>query len=114
MRISDWSSDVCSSDLHAGICGRLREHAQPFEIHIVVAENSVDGHTGLRAADEPSEENVPVQTTSLRNGLAVRRKGRSKIGCGHHRSRAVDAVAVDDQAGGDGQDRKSTRLNYSH
>src|SRR3546814_5436720 len=62
---------------HAGICGRLREHAQPFEIHIVVAENSVDGHTGLRAADEPSEENVPVQTTSLRNGLAVRKIGRA-------------------------------------
>src|SRR3546814_18617961 len=30
------------------------------------------------------------------------RKGRRKIGCGHHRSRAVDAVAVDDRAGGDG------------
>src|SRR3546814_17489735 len=23
---------------HAGICGRLREHAQPFEIHIVRSE----------------------------------------------------------------------------
>src|SRR3546814_16280152 len=82
---------------HAGICGRLREHAQPFEIHIVVAENSVDGHTGLRAADEPSEANVPVQTTSLRNGLAVRRKGPRQTGCGPHRSRQIDAVADDEQ-----------------
>src|SRR3546814_21132249 len=32
MRISDWSSDVCSSDLHRGLVGRLPPRLRAFAL----------------------------------------------------------------------------------
>src|SRR3546814_2795114 len=47
MRISDWSSDVCSSDLHDTGCPGfgLRSHPQNL-IRIMPAEGVVDGVAG--------------------------------------------------------------------
>src|SRR3546814_20993478 len=55
MRISDWSSDVCSSDLPEGAAG-LRPDARPVPVQVALAGGSgeIGGHDefgrGLRAA----------------------------------------------------------------
>src|SRR3546814_6657529 len=38
MRISDWSSDVCSSDLAQHVCEALRKHGvtAPIDVHLMV------------------------------------------------------------------------------
>src|SRR3546814_19884034 len=43
MRISDWSSDVCSSDLHRGQCWPLSVHYLGVEVEdaLVLAEGSI-------------------------------------------------------------------------
>src|SRR3546814_15021665 len=41
MRISDWSSDVCSSDLHDG-GGSLRDRAPPARRHEALAKPGCD------------------------------------------------------------------------
>src|SRR3546814_16863741 len=47
MRISDWSSDVCSSDLHLSFQGgRVYAHARPLEVRPVRGD-----HYELRAAE---------------------------------------------------------------
>src|SRR3546814_2967218 len=40
MRISDWSSDVCSSDLKTGYSGRIRTLSLDIAVAIVTAEAS--------------------------------------------------------------------------
>src|SRR3546814_13895622 len=40
MRISDWSSDVCSSDLQVTVDGRTQALAQPF--FVVATQNPLD------------------------------------------------------------------------
>src|SRR3546814_1945365 len=94
MRISDWSSDVCSSDLHgrqschleaAARCGRVAEGTWgPGLSGAAYGQwRRADWRAGFRDAD-------------LRSGLVARAGGRwSRNG----RKRA---------------DRKSTRLNSSH
>src|SRR3546814_7217723 len=108
MRISDWSSDVCSSDLEVQLVvvveepdlavggvmqrvGVLGGHLQ----EVVVA--GVDAHAVVDVLGEPR----------LRLAVALQ---------AHHleadHQAIADAVAV---AGGEvGVDRKSTRLNSSH
>src|SRR3546814_2791406 len=101
MRISDWSSDVCSSDLAAAEagsgrrCRQVEELAQlalgPDEVRQGVAvEDFQEGLQGL--ADRRSEDAAPVQAATGRAG----------------------AEAFDDAEIGLGPDRKSTRLNSSH
>src|SRR3546814_3409177 len=91
MRISDWSSDVCSSDLH-----------QPPEIALVGAVAFLRGG-GLRARGRllgrqldllGDRVDASLDTAGIIIGLELR--------C-HH--------VADDPAR---QDRKSTRLNSSH
>src|SRR3546814_7376602 len=113
MRISDWSSDVCSSDLrpgltspHAGInraegglFSRLRDGSDP-------GRRSVHG---LRKQRPPAARTrlVSTQASALRflikrssdNESSTRRPGRGMRKAGH---------------GWPAADRKSTRLNSSH
>src|SRR3546814_7181803 len=52
MRISDWSSDVCSSDLDAVLLGDRRDRqddARQVDA-LVVAQGAAGDHTGLRMA----------------------------------------------------------------
>src|SRR3546814_5430126 len=51
MRISDWSSDVCSSDLHLASYG--------FRLSNIV-DNNVDGAADTTARDRPDVEIVDV------------------------------------------------------
>src|SRR3546814_3699622 len=100
MRISDWSSDVCSSDLQVG-AERIAEGAdhdvgahalRAVDIAVREAEDAISGVIGQRHADLPPRR----AHQALRIGCGHRGAGQSK------RQRRAD------------KDRKSTRLNSSH
>src|SRR3546814_13922118 len=68
MRISDWSSDVCSSDVHIGTSARQLGSAQSlaFRVRVQLAPQKLSLHPGmscraeiLTAQGEPTR-NVPV------------------------------------------------------
>src|SRR3546814_10564139 len=106
MRISDWSSDVCSSDLLAAIECRLRqrgiEEDERLCRHAAIldeaerqgGDSAAPGDVGRRAAEmrdrigEARAVHVQPEPT-----LRAQRADRSDLGWG---------------------DRKSTRLNSSH
>src|SRR3546814_8581244 len=104
MRISDWSSDVCSSDLHGGAD---RDHAAELRI------------TALKSNVEP-----PVRTLLRTGGIHVRQSltdtGGSQLELRMTRKSRPQRFArhreMRQRAGGlrVGIDRKSTRLNSSH
>src|SRR3546814_6885736 len=98
MRISDWSSDVCSSDL-----ARLRDVGVDQQ-HVVIgldreAQGKVDGGEGLALA-------------------RVRRSDQHAVSARQDRTVSDAAEIADQLALHDaiffGKDRKSTRLNSSH
>src|SRR3546814_9036144 len=120
MRSSDWSSDVCSSDLHVEV---------RIERELRAAHRLPQPHVIAAALLRRLQEGVvgEVQSTRLQVGLAGRRLGRHQgaaddvedeaLGIGELLPGSVDAVVVriarGDEAGGR-LDRKSTRLNSSH
>src|SRR3546814_6234346 len=117
MRISDWSSDVCSSDLpHTGF---LDSEAQPFGC-------SVRSARGTRLALLPPSflSSSPATVRSARTdavkeasaGLVrpAAQRGHGPARLDGTRARATVAVKVMKSGETAGQDRKSTRLNSSH
>src|SRR3546814_5767523 len=99
MRISDWSSDVCSSDLQS-----LAQELAPMKIRV----NSV-APGAIRTAINAPAWNTPESLASL---LKLIPYGR--IGEPADVARAVAWLASDDSDYVTGSDRKSTRLNSSH
>src|SRR3546814_7185164 len=105
MRISDWSSDVCSSDL-----GKKVEPAQPPASESAGMESDHDALRGQRPALPRSGIDGAASRAFEHQGFS----GRSDAGCG----RSADAddntfvSRIDDT--NIAQDRKSTRLNSSH
>src|SRR3546814_8405880 len=110
MRISDWSSDVCSSDLEAGPApaavhldtGMARLGLPPAELDILIAEPQRLAGAGMRyllshlaCADTPDHPLNRRQQQDFANAVA----------------RLPNAVACLAASSGD---RKSTRLNSSH
>src|SRR3546814_1110690 len=101
MRISDWSSDVCSSDLRAEAVAR---HGVAVEAH--PAQSRVDGvlaHWALAVPDARKDE-LPAAGQGLQlaqdlHGLSRQRHDVLRGGLGR------DVAPLD---------RKSTRLNSSH
>src|SRR3546814_1573272 len=100
MRISDWSSDVCSSDLRGGSAAasyahhrafRARSHIEPGHAEADAAEKRAIRHGG-GDGHNPLATRQPVIDAGV--GPAVRAGDR-------HGDRVV-------------ADRKSTRLNSSH
>src|SRR3546814_3308256 len=105
MRISDWSSDVCSSDLHdqLGLRALLRRGAGHAAIH-------ADEGLALDAA----AHRRPVQLAGAElveepqvHGAAGQHPVRSGVVERHHALRPEPGDCR-------GEDRKSTRLNSSH
>src|SRR3546814_1910309 len=99
MRISDWSSDVCSSDLRLGACferrgidGELGEHAaQPGGVNLILVIAEL--------------HHRPLLHATLRRkvgAVSSARGSSSRTGC-----RVMTYCGVE-------ADRKSTRLNSSH
>src|SRR3546814_5355037 len=107
MRISDWSSDVCSSDLHLdvlvpGDLGQLAQRLQLGELRGVVGVGDGAGTQAVaqREADVVGPHDVAdLLEMIVEEALPV--MGEAPL-------RHDRAAAADDA------DRKSTRLNSSH
>src|SRR3546814_7296747 len=110
MRISDWSSDVCSSDLPLGIVvGRDTPAFPPRSLAVtVIAPNQAGGST---LAGNKMSYNDDMITGWL--GVGTQIDGLGHLGIDnvfYNGNRAEDFVKVT----GLEKDRKSTRLNSSH
>src|SRR3546814_6248740 len=133
MRISDWSSDVCSSDL---VGGEVVEVGATGEVARHPAVGRLDRDTdAVVLAHEQHRRRQPLVggpgggvERGLRGGVVARRvaEGADRDAVVGDRQRMADALALLDrhrgaeglgQVGGDGRslrDRKRTRLNSSH
>src|SRR3546814_6302939 len=120
MRISDWSSDVCSSDL---ICGHQPGGQEPPEGDEQLARQSDDGdapHPAALVADpglEPAAERaVRLMAQPQPGELDGDLPGPPVAGLADPLL-MVDPTAAPGRGGQPeiaAQDRKSTRLNSSH
>src|SRR3546814_9749051 len=97
MRISDWSSDVCSSDLDGAI-GRAVRSGRPVPV-AVLAEAHAGAPKVVKALAEEYAGDDRVSFTFIWNDGAITDAREIK----------VEEVPDVDQA-----DRKRTRLNSSH
>src|SRR3546814_1146277 len=107
MRISDWSSDVCSSDLNQAwpvFLGRAR--FDPEDNPPLAADPSGRRYGGVRA----ERVEAPSGTATLELGLGT--DGASHVAWNVETALGVRTLL---DIAADGQiDRKSTRLNSSH
>src|SRR3546814_10362803 len=107
MRISDWSSDVCSSDLHTR---RLAAATQPIHPNTAIRiEHDFADVWIIQGFDDGRAERRAqhLHTTLARGGFAG-------VGVTHHQlPRQADRPANRPVRPGC-RDRKSTRLNSSH
>src|SRR3546814_9752689 len=114
MRISDWTSDVCSADLHAPQTFRMRIQGRQ-DVAVVGAEEARLNEYAMRDAVAVEQRKVVVQGRGGRRRVAT-------VGIERRIRRPGMGVAIDDHgtspdSGGrhkDNSDRKSTRLNSSH
>src|SRR3546814_2054845 len=106
MRISDWSSDVCSSDL--GLEALLRRPAE-----LAGRLRGVDGVAQIVAGAVVDEGDQAAAGLAARARLQLVDQVADHA---DHRNVALFAVAADvvGLAGAALRDRKSTRLNSSH
>src|SRR3546814_1374815 len=107
MRISDWSSDVCSSDLFQG--GKVRSA-------IKSAESRIDaGRADLRSVEaETFVDVVAAYLEVLRAKQVVELNDNQVRVLGTNLQATRDRFEVGDLTRTDVADRKSTRLNSSH
>src|SRR3546814_8179055 len=103
MRISDWSSDVCSSDLEAVLLVEQADEHADDDREIKRGDRDAGDHPELFADDR--EDIVGVRFGQLEFGEARAGAGADQPPRGKRRMRLVDlkAVAL--------VDRKSQRLN---
>src|SRR3546814_6730763 len=98
MRISDWSSDVCSSDLQSIVCQRFErvegELARTTDIGFRYFADIGERPAG-RPGDQPPAHDPPAVGVEQQRQPAVEQAGHRK----------VPEIELD---------RKSTRLNSSH
>src|SRR3546814_4071370 len=111
MRISDWSSDVCSSDLIAidhALCAR--ENLRCIPVVRFQARNLTVGPLGFEIDDigavgaSPGEDELVIVAQEENIVLALRKEAQKTI------LTLIGVLIFVDHDG----DRKSTRLNSSH
>src|SRR3546814_9302540 len=100
MRISDWSSDVCSSDLHV-------EGAAPADI----AVRDRPCRASIKSAQQ-SEHRLGARM-GYDHARQERRKEHRQLSIARS-ERPFDWIARRPETDRLDQDRESTRLNYSH
>src|SRR3546814_1558803 len=110
MRISDWSSDVCSSDLARAVHAVA---AEAVEAEIFLGDQPVGGLNDIRLGVEHVEHVAGLETGALADLEVVEimpwrdlDRARAQFGIGMFVGDHLEAAA--------GEDRKSTRLNSSH
>src|SRR3546814_9892179 len=113
MRISDWSSDVCSSDLPDMKFLRLLPLALITALSACHHQaDTAEAATPLRAVRAVVVATGPAEAPIVATGLLAT---RAEVQLGFKTGGVVRRIAV---RGGDavhaGEDRKSTRLNSSH
>src|SRR3546814_4359493 len=126
MRISDWSSDVCSSDLVSMMVKRrstsLASPGRRSRVTPGVSSTSASflPTSLLNSVDLPTFGRPTIATVKLMRlflqPFPLRDLGRL-AGCGdivEHDLRAAGDIARRHRVIGDSLDRKSTRLNSSH
>src|SRR3546814_2859505 len=108
MRISDWSSDVCSSDLH--------HHADELLVLVMMVEGEFD--QPLQRLDRRQALGVELRLAFAHQPVGVLEG--AQIEALLFAEIVIDHALAGARARGDlvdaraGQDRKSTRLNSSH
>src|SRR3546814_8084131 len=108
MRISDWSSDVCSSDLVAArpLFG-LKWTSRSCSDATRIVRRNVGSFTRLRRVREPKA--LPRSLANVPGPLVRADKGQSCT------ARLVDIPIIGETRRAEAaKDRKSTRLNSSH
>src|SRR3546814_1668286 len=122
MRISDWSSDVCSSDLRRGSEDQSAAPARPD------LGRRRSGLSGGASRGDPLPARTLQQSARSRGGLTSVRTGEDAgTGANYPRGLLVNKIkaallvtaisvlpAMAGPALADGLDRKSTRMNSSH
>src|SRR3546814_8300427 len=104
MRISDWSSDVCSSDLEGRLCNICYYDA----IH--ARGTCPECLQDRLLPGPPNADGLPICSTCADIPYDFHCE-RCDVESGHHRGRQCARCALRDDLNGD---RKSTRLNSSH
>src|SRR3546814_10210516 len=124
MRISDWSSDVCSSDLHPGFRNSVASYTVSLLQPKVIADMKLADH-GYRVIERPISNFLPQEDgTYLKLGGGLERtqaefrkfSNRDAEVLPHYYD-ALENVAEllrDLALRVPPKDRKSTRLNSSH
>src|SRR3546814_7517647 len=120
MRMSDWMSDVCSSDLPLDVRRRDVADAPPAEGKVALQEPLVSLHRA-RAVLLPALGEVQllrvvegvVERADLPERLLGEEAFRLRPGI-REREQGVPAELLPTAAADEDEDRKSTRLNSSH
>src|SRR3546814_1925008 len=112
MRISDWSSDVCSSDLHPALDPFRHELQVVGHLLLEVAVGRAARHGADRAHAAIGLVGAALEQEHLAGALLGAGEERADHGAARARGHRLGEVAGElDAAVGD---RKSTRLNSSH
>src|SRR3546814_7187090 len=119
MRISDWSSDVCSSDLHLVLVARRGDRLDQLA-ELITRRHNVSAHVivaDLAKKNAVARLAAELEARELTIDILVNNAGFGARGDFAALDRAVQARMIDlncraliDLT----QDRKSTRLNSSH
>src|SRR3546814_10862057 len=115
MRISDWSSDVCSSDLR----GRRRADEDNADARAGLGESGVLGQKAVAGMDRLRARRLGRLEDRVDAQIALRGRGRPDavggIGIGNMGGGPVGLRVEGDAAQTEAaRDRTSTRLNSSH
>src|SRR3546814_4125042 len=101
MRISDWSSDVCSSDL------RLRCREGDVEVHAGQAPQPESADPAAMVAGELEPQGVAVE-------LQIQHPGRQGTGKANEDGDDVDALVADHHGGAFGYRLCSHQIGRAH
>src|SRR3546814_1870511 len=104
MRISDWSSDVCSSDLEVAVRAERNDHSARVLVRRI-DEGPEYGGDPEQTRNRDLEQSVFLEKVGRALQIAVKMPTWSGV---------ADHVGLALTPEGKSQDRKSTRLNSSH